>query len=152
MADPSSLVISIDRTSMTLAPLILAGNDTTRSLSIATYREPAMQPRITYAPTGDTHGDMPLSWSYQETLHAFNVFDEGSTSEATTRAKIAELVAALGRLTYTMTVTVDGAPAETWTCRPGTVAPVDDRNSTDLQTHDALWAVTIPAYPIRSVA
>jgi len=152
MADPSSLVISIDRTSMGLEPLVLAGNDTTRSLSIASYREPAMQPRINYAPTGDAHGDMPLSWSYQETVHALNVFDEGSTSEATTRAKIAELVAALGRLTYPITVPVDGASAETWTCRAGAVVPVDDRTSTDLQTHEALWAVTIPAYPIRSVA
>lgn len=137
---------------MTLSALVLTGHDDpTRALSIASYREPAMQPRITYAPSGDEHGDTPLSWSYQEIVHSFNVFDEGSDSEATTRAKIAELTAALGRLTFPMTITVDDADPETWVCRAGAVTPVDDRNSTDLQTHEALWAVVIPAYPIRSV-
>lgn len=152
MSDPSSLTISIDRTSMTLSPLLLCGHDDpSRVLSVSTYREPAMQPRINYAPTGDDHGDTPLSWSYQETVLAFNVFDEGGASEATMRAKIAQLVAALGRLTYTATITVGDADPETWTCRAGAVAPVDDRTSFDLQGHRPMWAVTIPAYPIRSV-
>jgi hypothetical protein len=114
------------------------------------YREPAMQARINYAPTGDAHGDVPLSWSYQETVLSFNVFDELSTTEAAARAKIATLVAALGRLSYTVTITVDGATAEVWTCRPGSVVPVDDRTTFDLQSHRAVWTVTIPAYPIRS--
>jgi hypothetical protein len=44
----------------------------------------------------------------------------------------------------------DGATAEIWTCRPGSVVPVDDRTTFDLQSHRAVWTVTIPAYPIRS--
>lgn len=109
-----------------------------------------MQARITYAPTGDSHGDLPLGWSYQESLLGFNVFAELEDTEAEARVKIAELVAALGRLSYEVTVTVGDADPETWTCRPGNVAAADDRTSTDLQSHHPIWAVTIPVYPIRS--
>lgn len=152
MTDPSTLTISIDRTSMSLSPLLLTGHDNpARLLSVSGYREPAMQARINYAPTGDSHGDIPLGWSYQQSLIGFNVFDELGDTEADARAAIAELSAALGRLTYTVTITVGDADPETWTCNPGSIAPADDRTTTDLQTHANVWAVTIPAYPIRSV-
>jgi hypothetical protein len=148
VTDPSSLSIVI---AVAGPDLLLTGHDDpARDLSVTGYREPAMQARINYAPTGDAHGDVPLSWSYQETVLSFNVFDELSTTEAGARAKIAALVAALGRLSYTVTITVDGATAEVWTCRPGSVVPVDDRTTFDLQSHRAVWTVTIPAYPIRS--
>lgn len=137
---------------MSLSPLVLAGHDITRVLSVSGYREPSMQARITYAPTGDQHGDMPLGWSYQEALLGFNAFDEApGDTEDDARAKIAELAAALGRLSYEVTVTINDADPETWTCRPGSIAPADDRTSIDLQTNTNTWAVTIPAYPIRSV-
>lgn len=154
MSDPTSLTISINRTGMSgsPAPFVCAGNDTTRDLSVTSYREPALAPRITYAPVGDSHGDVPLGWSYQETILAFNVFDEGSTTEDQMRVKIALLAAALARLSYEVTVTVNGAHAETWTCRPGTVTAADDRTSTDLRNHRPVWSVAIPAYPVRSVA
>ena len=139
---------------MSLSAFLMTGHDdASRVLSVSSYREPAMQPRINYAPdNGDLHGSVPLGWSYQQTVLAFNVFDEVGTSEATMRVKIAELTAALGRLAYPVTVTVDDADPETWTCDPGAVVAVDDRNSFDLQDHRPMWAVTIPAYPIRSVA
>jgi hypothetical protein len=137
---------------MTLSPLVLTGHDDpTRSLSVTDYREPAMQARITYAPTGDAHGDVPLSWSYQETLLNFAAFAETATSEADARAKVADLTAALGRLSYTVTITVNGATPEVWTCRPGTVAPADSRTYSDMVSGKPVWAVSIPAYPIRSV-
>lgn len=137
---------------MSLDPLILCGHDNpARLLSVSSYREPAMQPRINYAPTGDDHGDVPLSWSYQETLLGFNAFAEDATDEDDLDSRIAELTAALGRLIYPVTVTKNGGTPVTWTCRAGAVAPTDDRTSADLQDHTAMWAVTIPAYPIRSV-
>jgi hypothetical protein len=152
VSDPTSLTISIDRTSMSLPALLLTGHDDpARLMSVASYREPSMQPRITYAPTGDAHGDMPLGWSYQETVIAFNVFCERPATEADARSAIAEVAAALGRLNYTMTITVNGAAPETWTCRPGSIQAADDRTSTDMGTHENVWGVAIPAYPIRSV-
>lgn len=150
MSDPSTLTIVIARTGDDL--LLTGHDDPARDLSVTSYRDPAMQARITYAPTGDHHGDVPLSWSYQETVLAFNVFDELSDTEDAMRLKVAELVEAVGHLSYTVTITVDDASAETWTCRPGAVVAADDRTSTDLQTNRPVWTVAIPAYPIRSVA
>lgn len=152
MADPTSLTISIDRTSLSLSPLILTGHDDpTRVMSVADYMEPALQARINYAPTGDGHGDMPLGWSWQESLLNFSVFLENAASESAARAAVATVVAAVSRLSYTATVTVNGASPETWTCRPGSVVPAGDRTTSDLRTHANVWAVSIPVYPVRSV-
>jgi hypothetical protein len=151
VADPTTLTISIDRTSMSLSALVLTGHDDpTRYLSVSDYTDPAMQARITYAPTGDAHGDVPLSWSYQETLINFAVFAETATSESDARGRIATLTSALGRLSYPVTITVNGATPEVWTCRPGSIALTEARNSTDLLSGKPVWAVSIPAYPVRS--
>lgn len=136
---------------MSLTPLVLTGHgDPTRALSVSNYQEPAMQARVTYAPTGDEHGDMALGWSYQQALLSFSVFAE-EDSEADARAAIAELVAALGRLGYETTVTTNDADAETWTCDPGSVVPAGDRTAADMRNFTNEWVVTIPVYPIRSV-
>jgi len=151
VTDPA-LTISIDRTSLSLSALVMTGHaDASRVLSVSDYQEPALQARINYAPTGDAHGDMPLSWSYQESILGFNVFYEGATSEAEMRSRIAELVAATGRLTYETTVTVNGADAETWTCRPGTIQPIGGRTRSDMRLYNPVWSVSLPVYPIRSV-
>lgn len=153
MADPVSLTISIARTSMSLPALVLTGHDdASRVLSVSDYTEPALQARITYAPDGDTHGSLALGWSYQQAILGFSVFKESAASEAEARAAIAELAAALGRMRYTVTITVNDADPEAWTCDAGSIAPAGGRSFNDLKTHDNAWAVTIPAYPVRSVA
>ena len=144
--------ISIDRTGMTPStPLVMSGNnDASTALKVVSYREPAMQARIRYAPTSDyEHGDIPLAWSWQQTLLSFEVTTRGATTEAAARAAVAELVAAVARLSYSVTVTVDGAAPETWACNPGTVAPRDDRNRVDVTHHSSVWVVTIPCHPVR---
>lgn len=136
---------------MTLDPLVLTGHaEPTRILSVSDYQEPAIQARINYAPDGDGHGSMPLSWSYQESILGFNVFYEGRTSEAEMRSRIATLTAALGRLSFETTVTVSDADPEVWTCRPGSVTPVGGRSLSDLRLFNPVWSIAIPVYPIRS--
>lgn len=137
---------------MSLSPLLLCAHDNpSRMLSVSDYTEPPRQKRRMYAPDGDGHGSVLLGWSYQQTLHAFTVFKENAATEAAARAAIAELDAAISRVQFPMTVTVGDASPETWTCDAGDIAPVGGRSFTDLATHDNAWAVTIPAYPIRSV-
>jgi hypothetical protein len=142
--------ISIDRSSLSLTPLVIK-SDRTTGLTLVSYREPAMQPRIKYAPTSDwQHGDLALGFTYQQVVLSFQVAARTAASEAVARSAIAELVAALGRLSYLVTVTLAGAPAETWTCDPGAVVAVDDRQYADLAHHDPAWQISIPAYPVRS--
>jgi hypothetical protein len=143
--------ISIDRASLSTTPLVMSGNDgAATSLKVTTYRAPAMQARIRYAPSSEyVHGDTALAWSWQQTILAFEVTTRGAATEAAAKAAVAELVAAVARLNYTVTVTEDGV-AETWACDPGTVAPRDDRNRVDLEHHSTVWSVTIPCHPVRS--
>jgi hypothetical protein len=147
------LTISVDRTSLTLPALVLYGHGTTPGLAVESYTEPAMRPRVAYAPDSDwVDGSMPLSMTWQESLIGFTVFADEATSEAQARMWIAELVRALGRLRYTVTITVGDAPAETWTCAPGTVTPAGGRTLASLRDHDNVWEVSIPCQPIRSIA
>jgi hypothetical protein len=145
--------ISIDRTSLSLAPLEMSGNDgATTALKVTTYRAPAMQARVKYAPSSEyVHGDVPLAWSWQQAILTFDVTTRGAATEAAAKAAVAELVEAVARLSYTVTVTEDGV-VEAWACDPGTVAPRDDRNRVDLEYHSTVWTVSIPCHPIRSVA
>lgn len=147
-----TLIVSINRASMGGAPeLVLYGHGNLPGLAVEGYTEPAMRPRTTYAPDSDwVNGSMPLSMVWQESILGFTVFADAAASEAEARSWIADLVQALGRLRYPVTVTVGDAAPETWVCGPGTVAPAGGRSRADLQDHNNVWEVTIPCQPIRS--
>lgn len=153
MSTSPTLTISIDRTGMagSPGPLVLTGaKATTTTLGVTEYAEPAVQARVQYAPTSVwTHGETALGWSYQQSLLAFSVVPVGA-DEDDGRAAITELRAALSRLSFTVTVTVDGAPAETWTCDAGTVEPAGSRTLADLRYNTPTWNVSVPAYPVRA--
>lgn len=153
MADPT-LTISIDRTSLDLAAFVLTGHDAAHDLAITDYQEPAMAPRNEYAPTSpDVDGEMPLGWSWQQSILGFSVVKDDAVTEAAMRTKIVELVAAVARLSFTITVTVSDAPAETWTAQgAGSVVPVGGRTYEDMRHHDPVWSVSIPVHPVRSVS
>lgn len=132
-------------------PFVMTGHlDPSRMLSVSDYQEPAIQARIQYAPTGDGHGDMPLAWSWQESILGFNAFYDDGVSEAEMRSRIAELTAAISRLSYETTVTVSDADPETWTCRPGSIVPIGGRTRTDMRLYNPVWSVALPVHPIRS--
>lgn len=149
----STLTISIDRTFLTLPALVLSAADDANPLGITDYTEPAVLPRVTYAPdSAYENGSTPLAVAWQETIVGFEVVTDQAVSEAASRLLIAELRQAVSQFSFTVTVTVDGAPAETWTCHAGTVQPVGGRTFSDLEHHDPEWSVTIPAHPIRAIA
>jgi hypothetical protein len=151
--DDGQLTISIDRASLALPALVLLGHGTTPGLAVEGYTEPALRPRVAYAADSDwVDGSMPLSMSWQESLIGFSVFPDEAASEAQARLWVAELVQALGRLRYLVTITVNDAPAETWTCAPGTVTPSGARSLMNMRDHDQVWEVSIPCQPIRSIA
>ncbi len=149
--DPT-LTISIDRTALSLSPLVFVGSGD-GALGITAYREPAMQPRVQLAPTSAfIHGDVPLSWSWQQSLLTWSFFTDGTT-ETESRSLLAEVRAAVTQgLSFLVTVTVGGAPAEKWSCNPGPVNPESDRSYLDLRDSDPVWSVSLPCYPIREVA
>ena len=148
-----TLLISINRTSLSKAVLVLSGSVDGYSLGITDYTEPAVQPRVTYAPdSAYAHGSVPLASVMQDTVVGFAVCTTDAVTESASRALIAELREAVGQFQFTVTVTVGAAPAETWACHTGSVTPVGSRTTVDLANYDPEWSVVIPAQPIRTVA
>jgi hypothetical protein len=144
------VTVSIDRTSLGKAPLVLsAGQDTT--LGLTAYQPPGKVARVTYANDHpDMDGSVALSASWQQALLGFNVVTDQAADEAAIASQVAELVEALAQFSYLVTTTVGNAPAEVWSAQRGSIALAvsDGRSFTDLANHNPVYAITIPVYPI----
>jgi len=149
MSDPT-LIVSIDRTSLSLSPLVLSGTNDATELGVTGYVEPAIDWRIRYAPDSDyAHGSTALSAALQQTVLNFDAVTDQATTETAARALIAELRTALGQFAFAVTVTVGDAAPEVWSCNPGSVGAAA-RNYVDLRDHNAIYPVSIPCHPVRS--
>ena len=151
MIDPS-LTISIDRTALSLSPLVLVAENAT-DLGLTDYAEPALLPRVSYAPTSDfQHGDVPLGWGWQQTLLNFSFLTIADT-EAESRALVDAVRNAITQgLEYEVTVTASDAAAEVWTCNPGSLTPAGARTLVNMRHVRPVWSVSLPCYPVRSFA
>lgn len=149
------MTISIDHTGVTgaSADLVFYAKDGEGELGITAYREPSLEPNITYSPgAGNQHGGgTPLEWAYKETILAWDFVTDASASEAESRALVAQVAAFLARLRYSITITAAGASPETWVCRPGSITPAASRSRIDLTDSNPVWQASVPAHPIRSV-
>lgn len=152
MTEPTT-VISIDRTGMagSPAPLTFSATPGVGELGIVNYREPALQPRVRYAPSADDiHGEQPLAWSWQQSILSWDVVTDDCANEAESRALVAEIRAAISRLSYLVTVTVNGATPEVWTCVVGEANYTGDRTYADLTDSNPVIGVSLPCNPVRS--
>lgn len=148
-----TLLITIGRTSLGKVPLVLSGVEDGTELGVTGYTEPAESARVTYAPDSPhENGSVPLSVAWEQTILGFEVCTTDAATESAMRALIAELREALRQFTFPVTVQIGDAPAETWTCHPGSVTPVGGRTTVDLEHHDPVWSVVIPAQPFPTVA
>lgn len=149
----STLIITISRTSLSLTPLVLSGSEDGTPLGVTGYTEPARTPRVEYAPDSPyENGSIPLAVSWPLTIVGFSVVANHAATESEMKAKVAELRTALAQFSFTTTVAVNDAPAETWSCHVGAITPVGGRTSVDLQHYDPEWSVVIPAQPFPSYA
>ncbi len=151
MPEPT-FTISIDRTSMSLAALTFSGTPGVGELGIVrdSYQEPQLQPRLRTVGADDIHGERTQAWKWQQTILAFDVVTDASATEAESRALVAEIRAAVSRLSYAVTVTVNGATAEVWACTVGSANYRDARMYADLVDHNPVVSVSIPCHPVRS--
>lgn len=142
-----TLTISIDRTSLSLSPLVISGSAGT-DLGLVGYSEPAEIPRVRSDSSDRFPGSTTLAWTLESSLLSFDVTTDVAASESASRASIAELRAAIRRVGFTITVTVDGATPEVWTAEaPGSLGPVD-RTLLNLRDNNPVRTVSIPVYPI----
>lgn len=145
-----TLTISISRTSLSLAALALSAANDATALGVVSYTEPAVEQDIEWAPDSKyVHGSVALSSKYGHSMLNFDAGTNLAATETDSRALFAELKAALNQFTYTVTVTVDGATAEVWTCQPGSLGAVS-RSYEDLRSHSVVRPVSIPCHPVPS--
>lgn len=148
VVDPT-LTISIDRTSLSLSPLLASGREDGTTLGVTSFTEPAKMPRVTYAPSSAySHGETPLAWAYQQALLRFEIVASVS-DEAGSKAQLAALEAACAQWpTFTVTVTVGNAAPRVYSCHPGSVEPAGERTLVDLRDVNPAWIVALPCHPI----
>lgn len=145
----STLTISIDRSLMDppQAALVLSGADDGSELGIESYVEPDITYQVDYAPDSRyVHGSVALSARIRQTVLNFDVSADAAT-EAEARALIAELRVAVSQFAFEVTVTVDDADPEVWSCVPGSVGGAA-RTYENLKTHKTVYPVSIPCHPI----
>lgn len=146
MVNPT-LTFSIDRTSLSLSPLVLSALPGASALGIVAYRKPALIRRNTYAPDSPySPGATLLSSVVEQTNHALSVLPQDVATQAEVDDAIAELYAAISQFPYEVTVTENGE-ATTTVCDPGSMTP-DDTTRISLAHLVPVWSVVVPCFPI----
>ncbi len=143
-----TLTITIDRTSLTLAPLVLSGKLDGTPLGIVNYSPPARLSRMTQMPDNpQIDGTEYTGTAWEKTMLGFDWMPDTATTETQVQASYAEVVAAVGQFEFTVKTKVSDAPEETWYANRGSVLP-GDRTLIDLTHHNPVYAVDIPVHPI----
>lgn len=140
----STAAVSIDRASLSLAPLVISDDGAVFRLTEDGVGYVVQSVRTTTMPdSADVDGSEVLAFAREATglTVEFHIFGASSAAVA---ASLAELEDALYRLDYPVTRTVDGV-ASTWSGAP--CAPRPSRSSVDagmVAAHFDTFSVTIP--------
>lgn len=142
----STVSVSIDRTSMSLAPLVISDDGAVYRFTEDGLGYVVTSVRVTSMPDSvDVDGSEPVTFSREATGLPLRFHVQG-TSTATLHTAVAALEAALFRLRYEVTRTVDGV-STTYEGGPAALSPV--RSFVDhgvLAAHFDTFAVTIPFF------
>lgn len=144
-----TLTISIDRTGLSLSALEFSGADDATDLGIVGYQPPSRQSRVTYAPDSiNIAGSEAIGGTWQQAILGFDWVPDRAASESDVQTAFAEVVAAVGQFSFTVTTQVSGAPAQVWAANMGS-ATHPARTYVDLSgVVRPVFSVSIPVYPI----
>jgi hypothetical protein len=142
----STFTVSIDRTDLSLSALVIQGN--TRQAgwnAMPGWQIPDFMPVVETASSPYLHGSVATGWRYQDGILSGDVFPVVADAAALATA-VAEMRAALGRLSYTVTTNVNG-DVSVWSAQPGSMtrSPLD---AIKVGRNEPVWSLTIPVYPI----
>lgn len=145
-----ALTVTIDRTSLSLSPLVMSGTDDSNDLGVVNYTPPAKQQRLGQMPDSDSvHGTEYTSMAYQQARMNFDIVTDKATDEAGVQTYQREVEAALGQFEFTVTTQVGNADAEVWSANAGDLIP-PARTYVDLVNHNPVYGVSIPVFPVPS--
>jgi hypothetical protein len=144
------LTLSIDRTSLSLAALVVSTPETGLWLPEEGISRPGMSHRRTYAGTSPWLAGATLVASVLEhSSLPFTLYAQAE-SAAALDVLMDEVETALFQFVYETTLTEDGV-AHVWRCDPADVA-WGDFDSGMAHVHLARAVITIPVYPLPVVA
>lgn len=149
-----SASVSIDRTSLSLSPLVIVGPgdaSTTYLLTKNGLGRPGVTQRLTYMPDSPyIHGSELLAAAQEQSSLPLEIVVQAATASALDAA-VQALADAVFQFSYTVTVTPASGVSKTWACDPAALAPSSggEIDAAWLQFVDVL-KVTIPVYPIPS--
>lgn len=142
----STASVSIDRTSLGKAPLVIADDGAVFRFTDNGVGYVVQSVRVSTMPDSiDVDGSEPIAFTREATSLPLEFYIQGA-STAEVEASLAELEEALFRLSYPVTRTVDGGSK---TYSGGPTAPTPIRSSVDagvLAAHFDTVAVSIPFY------
>jgi hypothetical protein len=140
------LSISIDRTALSLAALVI-GDTPATGLWVPPdgVGRPAKTWRTASASSNFTHGEVPTRAVLEQSAQLLTVHAEAASTSAL-HALQDELEAAVFQFVYDVTVTEDGQ-ARTWTCYPADVA-WSDITPGMVAARLSTATLTIPCYPV----
>lgn len=140
----ATLTISLDRTSLSLSPLVLSGIEDANVWGIAPGFTPPMEiPRVRYA--GSAWGrDVATGFNWQQGIIVCDVFPRVADTAAL-NAEVAALKAALAQIAYQATIARNGV-ATVWDCSPSGLAPAAI-DLYELEANEDGYALNIPCYP-----
>ena len=147
----TSAQVSIDRSSLSLAALILSSTPTdTYVLTAEGLGRPAISRRNTYMPNNPfIHGSELVGSVKEQSTLPLEVLIQSDTA-ANLDAALTALADALDQFSYNVIVTIDGV-AKTWACDPANYGPTDNLVKGERQAQFVdVWSLTIPVYPIPS--
>ena len=139
--------LSIDRTSLSLEPLVLSGVDDANVWGVLPgWQMPSKLAMLAEATSPNTHGSVPTHWKWQQTLMAGDAAPRvDSTAELA--AAIADLETALSRLSYEVSVLRGGVSFGTWVCSTGSLIP-SPLDYVELSNDQQPYSITIPCHPV----
>ena len=137
--------LSIDRTSLSLPPLVLHGDRQAGWCLMPGWQMPGQQARIAYAASPYLHGDVATDWTWQQGVMSGDVLPVAE-DRADLDAIVSELRTALGRLSYDVTVEWNGV-SETWRCDPGSMSP-SSLTWISIGRNEPVYSLSIPCYPL----
>src|SRR5690349_11923378 len=145
----STVSVSLDRSSLSLAALVAADDGATYQIAQDGLGDPGITWRkLTMPDSNDVHGSEYVAAVKEQSSIPLTIIVKASSSAALKTARDA-LFDALSQFAYTVTVTVDGV-AEAWAA-----GPADWSRSTTVQPGQVaqfftVLTITIPVYPVAA--
>lgn len=143
----STAEVSIDRSSLSLAALVVSDDGATYQIKQDGLTRPGITWRLTAAPdSADVHGTEYVAAVKEQTSLPLDVIVKAASSAALDTACVA-LEDALSQFSYPVTVTVDGV-AKVWSSSPAAWSYSRPTDLAEVQQHFTVMTLTIPVYPI----